>query len=49
MTPKSHPPRSPWPFNSERPVHPRGQAIVLVIAVLAAVVILASISTFGAH
>jgi hypothetical protein len=46
---RNHPLRSPQPFTSERTVHPRAQAIVLVIAVVVVVVFLASISTFGAH
>jgi hypothetical protein len=46
---RNEPLRSPRPSTSERPVHPRVQAIILVIVVVVVVVVLASISTFGAH
>jgi hypothetical protein len=45
----NHPLHSSRPSTSDRPVHPRAQAIVLVIAVVVVIVFLASISTFSAR
>jgi hypothetical protein len=44
-TPSGHPP----PFNRNRPTHPAGKAYLLIIGVVIAIVLLAAISTFGAH